>query len=720
MPQLQKKERPTAEQIEAAYRDGYMSAGERNDKMRRLARATLDDTLAEDGYGKALIRETVKNLQAGWDNIVEGATDEQSGIIDYGKGAGKVFWGQVQILTSAFNAIGTVTGMVAEKMALSAGASPGLAKVINVAVDVGTGFVPLGVAVRSGVKGVQAIGQKVVGKAGEKAAAEATEQAAKQAEKVVDDAIKQGLEADGVKVARNFPQGTMAVKMKDGSVVADADAGLHIDVVVNKKLNPDDVASSGYIFNGEYKSGRPVFDDKGNLADIVGPTRKPDWNLPPDQRTPASVAQEANAKLAQARKVIKQGLEVEGVKVASKAEELVKRLSPQEAFAEAYKKFLGEMKDVTATKSFEMADKEAAKLGLTVDDIRALFPGKKINDAEVVAYLRALDAPFAEITNLALRGLNGEAGALEAMGKMMADDFFNFIPKFRSASVTGGRIVKYHDQDPRVKAFSKMLMGWDSLNIAKGDFNAALRTMAEDIVAATEKADVIKAFQLQGMKALQETGETWWGYAREGFVNLLLARPITWTRQIVGNSISMTTRSLERELAGWMSIDDVNGVVKHEGWADIRGKTMALGEGLQAFGDAFKQVHPSEASRLDFIPHKIPGILGRIMNSPGDVVRGIDNFARAVASRGDHYAMALRKGARQGLRDDELTNYVAQRAWHPTQEMIEHGQAIGRADAFMSDLGTFGVATQRVAQWGPLSLYFPFWKSPINLLKWGW
>src|SRR5574342_194772 len=165
----QRKERLLAtsvEDIQDTYQKGYITALDRNKILREKATVGLEKTLEDKGYLGAIYAESIKNLQAGWDNLKEAATrtptQGHSGQALNVKNelyyVGLAMWGQIQMLTSVINAVGEVTGKVAETQAIRAGASPGLAKTIGFAVDIGTGFVPVGAAARSFAKGVQGIG----------------------------------------------------------------------------------------------------------------------------------------------------------------------------------------------------------------------------------------------------------------------------------------------------------------------------------------------------------------------------------------------------------------------------------------------------------------------------------------------------------------------------------------------------------------------------------
>lgn len=68
----------------------------------------------------------------------------------------------------------------------------------------------------------------------------------------------------------------VALEMSNGDVFSlpREKGSMHAQVLLEHNLNPDDVKSSGFIFDGKYKAGNLVRDLKGNVTDVE-PMRKP-------------------------------------------------------------------------------------------------------------------------------------------------------------------------------------------------------------------------------------------------------------------------------------------------------------------------------------------------------------------------------------------------------------------------------------------------------------
>ena len=113
----------------------------------------------------------------------------------------------IQTVAAPFTAVGEVSGNVAEQISLSAGASPGLAKAIGIAVDAGTGFVPVGGVVRQFAKGVQRGAAAGEAKTAATAVKGATE---KNADTLIQDAIAKGMKTEGVEFPMRCENGHLS------------------------------------------------------------------------------------------------------------------------------------------------------------------------------------------------------------------------------------------------------------------------------------------------------------------------------------------------------------------------------------------------------------------------------------------------------------------------------------------------------------------------------
>lgn len=676
------KSRPTADEISAEYKLGNITAREKNDKLRLLADLNLADKVNEagiTGLPKLVLDRWFERVNEDWEDIKKIATtaDPTESSIENLKNIGRIMWDQIDMIYAPFVALGEVSGAKAEQIALGHGVSPGAAKFINIAVDVSSGFVGTAGTARNLARSVQKLGAQVQGfrliRQAQKTLISAS--TSKQSEAI----IKAGEEA----ALRIFGKGLKEIP-RGASLVPGTSA-----IARPLTLGAKEAATSGATVNIE-----KVVSDQLKVVDDA----------------------------------LKQGLESEGIKFqglegfveggAKQAPKITKPLTLQETFQQSFDNFVKEMKKVTEREAMAVTAKEAEKLGLTLEDVRNIVPGKAMDARQAAAYLQALDAPIKMLAESAGNVKAGIAGAPEAFATQFVQ-LFELIPKFRGAEVIGGRAVNILKESPPIKAISKMLMGMDPENMAKGNFAGAMESVADDVLAMVDDVDHLKSLQVQGAKGLQDLGDGLWPKIRSLYTNLLLARPITPIRNAVGNTMAAMTNIAERELAGWISIDDARGVVKGEGVVEFQGMMLNFMDGMKAWGNAFRKLNPDDIGKLDFVPRRIPGPLGRLFSLPGDNLIGMDRFFKEMARGGDVYAMALRKASQEGLKGTAYSRRVAQLRLNPTQAMRAHADDVALSNTFQNELGSYGKNAQKFLQTGPLALWFPFMRTPINLVKWG-
>lgn len=397
----------------------------------------------------------------------------------------------------------------------------------------------------------------------------------------------------------------------------------------------------------------------------------------------------------------------------------------------------------------------ASKGGTPAEQIRVnrLNPDAKIAKGSKEAEKGGFDAIMYEdeangkyyqiLTDKALTPAYAAAPGSEAAHNAFAShmsEFFSLAPIFRGAEVTAGRSVDILRETPPMKKLTEMLTGWDPESIAKGDFRSAMRTMAEDVLVATDRPDAVDKLVATGVI----TNSLWgrfkgemWPQIREFYINLMLARPVTHVRNTVGNSYAAGNAVAERTVGGMFSLDKEKGIVMSEGFYLLKGMGAGIQDGFSAFGKEFTLGRSAEAAgKLDYIPHQIPGIAGRIINTPGDILRGTDEFYRTVLKRGSYYADAMRDATHKGYSNspkvieseayrakfgnESLSEYVQRKVNYPTQEMRVNGDAFATHNTFQDELGALASKIRAVGQVGPLVLWFPFMKTPINMAKYAW
>jgi len=850
----------TPEEIEDTYRAGLTTAAERNDLMREKGRSVVADLLEEKGFLGAVMERTVKHVNDGWANLKEAAlrdpTDETPREALYF--VGLAMWGEIQILASVFNAVGEVSGQKAEQMALAVGASPGVARVINISVDIGTGFVPIGFAVKSFARGVQAISvtrktkaalqvfqaqQKAlrgavaaIRRGAKKMADEAPELADRLlreadnlaqkgvAESLSDDAIKRVIKVgEDLAAAQALPaaarqaelsaKGAAASRVLEKVATEQAEQVQRAAAATAEQVEKKAIAQAAELAEKERIASQALVDglrvdgvpDAGRVMaeaaeaagrDVPGPIVQLDPRLAGkiptrieravslgtkeeraggfffdlreqgkkigevlvkrDKNTLLIVRMQSEGTLGvgTTRKLLRDILEqpglqgitnVKGVRFARgraidltveeiiggiRAGARVAKPSVKEKFIEDLTRFQTEMKKITETQARAETSRLAERLNLSIEDLQNIVPGTALDERQMLAYLKALQPQMDEMVRLARVVSDQAVDPLvatwvkeDATRELMehAAEFFTLSPKFRGAEVTAGRAVEVLKEEPAMKRITNLLLGWDPDAMARGDFQGAMQTFAEDIAALADDPDALKTLAVVSQSMWQRIGTKWWPRFREAYMNMLLARPITQVRNTVGNTVAAGNAILERQAGALFTLDKKTGLVSQESWFLMKGMALAIGDGVSALGRAYKGLGPDEITRFDFIPRRIPGKLGRIINLPGDTVRGFDNLAKVMLRRGSYYAQALREGMQKGIKaGPDLDDFVARRLQFPTEGMMNEANHFALVNTFQNDLGRIGSFAQKSLQAGPLALWFPFMKTPINLAKYAW
>lgn len=187
--------RTTVEQINNAYHNQDMDAGERNWMLREKARVTLKDSISREGSMGAAWEIAKEEFSKGWDELRQASSGEDKGIV----------WNNVRSLLGAMrmwgsltHGAGSVLGMNVEEGAIAAGLSPGLARTLNSIAWFGVQIVPVGAGaqvVGRGVRGAAVAASKLAGKE----APGLSKAVVKEIDEMA--AVADGLAMDGVKNA---------------------------------------------------------------------------------------------------------------------------------------------------------------------------------------------------------------------------------------------------------------------------------------------------------------------------------------------------------------------------------------------------------------------------------------------------------------------------------------------------------------------------------------
>jgi hypothetical protein len=127
----------------------------------------------------------------------------------------------------------------------------------------------------------------------------------------------------------------------------------------------------------------------------------------------------------------------------------------------------------------------------------------------------------------------------------------------------------------------------------------------------------------------------------------------------------------------------------------------------------------------------IKGKLGSIIRTPSEAMSRMTNLLYAGNYFGELNSLAARQAIAEGLSGDEFTARQEHLAHHPTDAMTASAHKLAMTNTFQSELGTFSerigqaIGTKPKAAWlpeslksvAPLKWLFPFYRTPINLVK---
>lgn len=591
--------------INEKYRRGYLTKSDYEELMQKKGHDEIFQSLERDGFSMTVLKEFVKEINDHWPTMKDIATKDPEKF-DPSTNAMMGGWTAFQMYFTALNALGKTTGHQNELISLGLGMDPGAARMVNLASDVGTGFVPVGKMAKSMVTTVE----HVTGRAGVKESAAAAQKLA-QAE----------FEKDR---ARRLIQESINSSMTTDERFA---------IAASRK--PAVIPTEGF---------------------------KP----PIPETTPTEAP-----------------------------------LSVQERISKAVT--TAENK-VTNEQAARIVDQIAKKEGL---DLTTIFQDRNYTNKQMYAYLTILRPHIDELTTLAKSAVAG--------GNPERYAFAKYVTELVNANPSGG-------SGKNVTDFSEMLLHWDPNSMAKGDIVGAIQTMAKDF--AVLDPNELKNVVLKAQKEISGGTElaSVWDKTKSVYRNMLL--PFAWAPAFVGNSIALGQHEMERVTGRMFSgtfgvVPDISAAAK-DAYYFNKGITLAVGDALAAFKGSFGGVSTGELSRFDTMRPAFSGKLGRIIETPTDLVRGVDNFSSHIIERAISYAENAAWAERQGLKGDAIGEFVINNVKFPNDTIINMADKTKKELTFQSQLGWFGRTSSQLAQNSPLFFYAPFMKSYINIAKYEW
>ena len=242
--------------------------------------------------------------------------------------------------------------------------------------------------------------------------------------------------------------------------------------------------------------------------------------------------------------------------------------------------------------------------------------------------------------------------------------------------------------------------------------------LPDDIIDTPEKVDHIGRILGANMASIGDKLYEYW-------INSILSGPSTHAANILGNTINATY-----ELTGKRFTEAlINTVTKRKDGATF-GEFKTMLQHLD-FKEAWRRAKRAwdlettgNGGKLETMRTAIGGRTGRIIRMPGRALRAADEFAKAVIYPIETAAMAYREGIAKGLSGQELSSYIEEQLTTPNSTAAKWGNQRAAELTFTEDPGAAIRKMMEMREAGgwfgtALKMFFPFMKTPHNILKQG-
>ncbi len=360
----------------------------------------------------------------------------------------------------------------------------------------------------------------------------------------------------------------------------------------------------------------------------------------------------------------------------------------------------------------EMAD----ALGLTIDTFKAEQPAGVSWSTWTMA-----------VKNLAIQSAENVATLMRKAAQSGSDeDLLAYAEakarhqmiqeEFSKVTAEGGRTLAALRKD-RAAAGATENIG-DFLSTATGKTLDELRVEARLGSELQTPAQVSK-FLNDARKAT--TGDM----VMEAWVNGLLSSPITHVVNTVSNTVTALWNVPETLVAaGIGKVRRVLGtkdesVMFGEAGQELFGIVQGAKDGVKVAARALMDEEAPVTAKVDLAkPKAIPGIAGRVIRTPSNLLTASDELFKAVGRRQVINRLAYRRASEEGLRGDAHATRTAQLIENPTDEMRAAAEKEAAYQTFTNPLGTTGKALQSLQMSNrAMRLILTFVRTPVNMAK---
>jgi hypothetical protein len=371
--------------------------------------------------------------------------------------------------------------------------------------------------------------------------------------------------------------------------------------------------------------------------------------------------------------------------------------------------------------TFETMKALAAETNTNVEDLLAVRGGEAMNAENLIAARMILKESYNHVLDLA-RNAADDPESREAFTRALAQHKA-IQEKIAGVRAEAGRSLVSFRIGEDALPDTKISNIFDKLPDALKDETARLIAKLD----TTDPSSVRKLNQFVERITPHTTLEKLHEYYR----NALLSSPHTIIVKTSSEAAMVAMETMKKAIAGGLAkFKDSPDRFASEAYYYAKGMAQALGE-------QFKPILSGEM-QLDGSPGfergsqvAIKGTLGQIIRIPSEAMSRMTNLIYAGNYFGEIQSLAARQALIEGLEGNAFHARQEYLSHHPTEEMEEAAHKLSTTNTFQNQLTGFAerlgsaIASKPTAAWlpesmksvAPLKFLFPFYRTPVNLLK---
>jgi hypothetical protein len=376
-----------------------------------------------------------------------------------------------------------------------------------------------------------------------------------------------------------------------------------------------------------------------------------------------------------------------------------------------------------ATIGFEMQKQLAAETGLTVEQLLAHPNGIALNAENLLASRMILKQSYNHVLELTrTAAASGDAADREAATVALSQH------KAIQERIAGVR-----------KESGRALGSW---RIGEADLPATKIANVFEKLPVDIQGEAVKLISRldqndpRSVRALNElvekiTPATILEKLHEWYRNSLLSSPHTLIVKTASEASMVAMETMKKAVAGGLSKFKASpDRFAAEAYYYAKGMAQALSEHARPILSGAFQLEGSPGFERAG-QQAIKGKLGSIIRTPSEAMSRATDLIYAGNYFGEINSLAARQAISEGLSGDAFNARQEYLAHHPTEAMQDASHKLAMTNTFQSRLGPFAekigqaIATKPTAKWmpewakgvAPLKWLFPFYRTPVNLVK---